>query len=133
MFGVFCRYQSHSYGMRLSALKIYIGSEMFQKPMNTSVDVQGIVEHHSLYIQRYFSNSKLTLFQILMIMYSWSMDCTQVESMVDSYVNKYTMVEWYNFYCDIYAMCYKARTYRRLEVKKIVEINELKFGKQEYH
>jgi hypothetical protein len=48
----------------------------------------------------FFSKSKLSLFQMLTIMYTWSRGCKQVEAVVDSEVSKNTMVDWFNFCHD---------------------------------
>jgi transposase-like protein len=82
----------------------------------------------------FFYGSKLSLSQMLTIMYSWSRGCKQAATMIDSFTNKNTIVDWYNFCRDV---CVKALENHDVQkiggVGKIVEIDESKFGKRKYH
>ena len=88
----------------------------------------------SIRTDTFFSGSKLSLCQMLTIMYSWSRGCKQAQTMVDSSTSKNTMVDWYNFCRDICIKALESHDFPKIGgVGKIVEIDESKFGKRKYH
>ena len=83
-----------------------------------------------------FANFKLSFQQALSFMFSWSSQKSQRNARVNAeVVSEYTTVNWYNFcreICEL-ALLYSPQGPNSGSPRKIVEIDESKFGKQKYH
>ena len=108
-----------------SVVIVTVCMEMLQQKMSQKVSIRK---------GSWFENHNLTLVQILYITYFWVYKCNQEFVIHELGIRERTIVDWYNYareVCDLILQKHENNIIGGPGV--IVEIDERKFGKRQYH
>ena len=81
----------------------------------------------------WFANSKLPLFNILLLIYYWVKKFKLINVKEKLQYAEHSVIDWYKFYREVYLEVVLAERGQIEGPGRIIKINESKFGKRKYY
>jgi len=96
-------------------------------------DNRNCSDQHTIHKYSFFSGSKLSLEQILKIVYYWTHKYSQELVIQETKLSNHTVIDFYNFCREVCSIVTEKQSEQIGGPGKVLEIDESKFGKRKYN